>query len=81
MKVAEIVLGGKYKHEDFMEVNSFEKGYILSILNTYVQFRLFTWQDDDESLDFTLKADEEDSIDFQEPIMDSLKEVKNLENI
>ena len=81
MKVAEIVLGGKYKHEDFMEVNSFEKGYILSILNTYVQFRLFTWQDDDESLDFTLKADEEESIDFQEPIMDSLKEVKNLENI
>lgn len=56
MKVAEIVLGGKYKHEDFME-------------------------DDDESLDFTLKADEEESIDFQEPIMDSLKEVKNLENI
>lgn len=42
---------------------------------------LFNWQDDDESLDFTLKADEEDSIDFQEPIMDSLKEVKKLENI
>ena len=42
---------------------------------------VFCSQDDDESLDFTLKADEEDSIDFQEPILDSLKEVKNLENI
>ena len=38
-------------------------------------------QDDEESLDFTLKADEEESIDFMEPILDSLKEVKNLENI
>ena len=38
-------------------------------------------QDDEESLDFTLKADEEDSIDFQEQFLDSLKEVKNLENI
>ena len=44
-------------------------------------FLIFDPQDDDESLDFTLKADEEDSIDFQEPIMDSLKEVKSLENI
>ena len=33
-------------------------------------------QDDEESLDFTLKADEEDSIDFQEQFLDSLKEVK-----
>ena len=38
-------------------------------------------QDDEESLDFTLKADEEESVDFMEPILDSLKEVKNLENI
>ena len=71
MKVAEIVLGGKYKHEDFMEVNSVWKRPIFVIYS----------QDDDESLDFTLKADEEDSIDFQEPILDSLKEVKNIENI
>ena len=72
MKVAEIVLGGKYKHEDFMEVNSVRK---------QADFCILFFQDDDESLDFTLKADEEDSIDFQEPILDSLKEVKNLENI
>ena len=78
MKVAEIVLVGKYKNEDFMEVGScFElsENYILNY------FLIFDPQDDDESLDFTLKADEEDSIDFQEPIMDSLKEVKSLENI
>ena len=46
-----------------------------------IYFQIFDSQDDVESLDFTLKADEEDSIDFQEPIMDSLKEVKSLENI
>ena len=76
MKVAEIVLVGKYKNEDFMEVGSF-----FGLSENYIYFLIFDPQDDDESLDFTLKADEEDSIDFQEPIMDSLKEVKSLENI
>ena len=76
MKVAEIVLGGKYKNEDFLEVGSCFKSS-----HKTIYFLIFDSQDDVESLDFTLKADEEDSIDFQEPIMDSLKEVKSLENI
>ena len=40
-------------------------------------------EEDDESLDITLKPSDgdEESLDFREPILDSLKEVKNLENI
>ena len=38
---------------------------------------------DDDSFDITVKPvfEEEESIDFKEPALDSLKEVKNLENI
>ena len=47
------------------------------------KFRNIDTFEDDDSLDVTLKPseDDEESMDFKEPAFDSLKEVKNLENI
>ena len=47
------------------------------------KFRNIDTFEDDDSLDVTLKPseDDEESMDFREPAFDSLKEVKNLENI
>ena len=63
MAVAQVILGGKYKYEGEEEEEE----------NNFT---------DSSSMDFTLRApeeEEEDSLDFAEPVLDSFVEVKQLD--